>query len=74
MNNCDKCPQQDNCPFDKGMQVGNCLVIENNTRLKELELAKPFLNSNYYWKRSRELKGEDISKRDTYSHNDTSYE
>jgi hypothetical protein len=42
--------------------IPNCKVVENKTRLKELELAKPYLNSDYYWRRYKELKGEENDK------------
>ena len=31
-------------------------ILEVDNRLKELNLAKDYLNSNYYWKRYNELK------------------
>jgi hypothetical protein len=73
-NNCNNCPQEDNCPFDKGTQVGQCLVVENATRIKELELAKPYLNSTYYWERLGILQRKKNDKPDTYSHNSITYE
>jgi len=34
----------------------------NTLRLKELELAKDYLNSDYYWKRVKELSGLSIEE------------
>jgi len=48
------------CPKDPTTCIqSTCKVVEDKTRLSELELAKPYLNSDYYWKRCKELKGEE---------------
>ena len=35
-----------------------CKLLSNKIRIEELDLAKPYLSSEYYWKRLKELKNE----------------
>ncbi len=54
MNNiCKKCNHQDKC-----LETYSCDLINNKTRVSELNLARTYLNSDYYWKRLKELKDE----------------
>ena len=36
-----------------------CKLIQNKIRISELDLSKPYLNSDYYWKRLKKLKEEE---------------
>jgi hypothetical protein len=61
MNNiCKKCAHNDltDCTLVAGT---TCKLFQNKLRIQELNLSKQYLNSNYYWKRLRELNGEDNS-------------
>jgi hypothetical protein len=53
-NECEQCTYNNtnNCALASGM---HCRIVEDKLRIDELNLSKNYLNSDYYWKRLKEL-------------------
>lgn len=54
---CEQCVYPEGC--DTPNYLLHCELFQNKLRLDELNLAKDYLNSDYYWKRYRKLLGEE---------------
>jgi len=55
---CEQCVYNDLEEYNGCMVSPNCKLLQNKLKLEELEQAKPYLSSDYYWKRRKELIGE----------------